>query len=54
MKILKKIGKALAIVIHDPAVQRSGKQFAAKILARLALTGGGVAFFAELAAKFLN
>lgn len=54
MKFLKKIGKALAIVIHDPAVQRSGKQFAAKVIARLVLSGGGVAFFAELAAKLLN
>lgn len=52
--MLKKILKALAVVIHDPEVDRTGKQFALKIAARLALSGGGVAFFAEIIVKALG
>lgn len=46
--VLKTLGKALLAVIHDPGVQRSGKQFALKIAARLALAVPGVAVYIKL------
>lgn len=52
--LLARVGKALAAVIHDPEVQRSGKQFAAKIAVRLALAAGGGAFWVGLIHKYLG
>lgn len=51
---MKKIVKLLALVIHDPEVQRSGKQFAAKVAVRLALAAGGGVFWVGLIHKYLG
>lgn len=53
-KVLSAALAALKAVIHDPDVQRSGKQFAAKIAVRLALALGGGVFWVELVNKYLG
>lgn len=53
MKYVKKLGRALRVVIHDPEVQRTGKAFAAKIAVRLVLALGGGTFYVELIQKHL-
>ena len=51
--LLKKLARAVLVVIHDPAVQRSGKQFAAKIAVRLVLAAGGGAFWVGVIEKLV-
>lgn len=50
---MKSLARILLIVIHDPEVRRSGKQFAAKIAVRVALALGGGAFYVALITKLL-
>jgi hypothetical protein len=54
MRLVRKLGRALRVVIHDPEVQRSGKQFGVKIAVRLVLALGGSVQIAELIQKYLG
>jgi hypothetical protein len=53
-KVLQAVGHGLRAVIHDPEVQRSERQLAAKILARLALFVPGAAVWIDLIVRALG
>jgi hypothetical protein len=50
--LLKKAGRVVTIVIHDPEVRRSGKQFAAKIAVRVLIAAGASVQLVELVQRF--
>lgn len=54
MTYMKKAGHILALVIHDPAVQRSGRQFAVKVGVRLLIAAGCSVEVAAQVAKLVS
>lgn len=46
--IVQKVARIAGVVIHDPQVQRQGKQFAVLIAVRLLLAAGASAQLVEL------
>ncbi len=52
--MVARLGKAVAVVIHDPEVERSARQFGLLILARLILAAGGSAELVQLILKVIS